>query len=199
LKKILLLFSFFIFAMAGEIDSIYKESYKYEKMANYKDAIKVLMPLYKKYPNGYTLNLRLGYLFSMNKDYKTAINYYKKASLILPNSFEPQLGLMKIYLLMHKYQKVTQIGFSILKFDYYNYYTNLYIINSLIAQRKYDDALKFVNKILNIYPTDVTYLTKLAQIYEIKNPAYAKKIYEDSILILDPNNIQAKRYLNKYK
>jgi tetratricopeptide (TPR) repeat protein len=196
LKKLLLLF-FAVFLVAGEINNAYKNSYNYEKIGDYKDAIKVLIPIYKKYPNGYTLNLRLGYLFYLNKNYKNSIRYYQKASLILPNSFEPKLGLMKVYLTIKNYQNVTNIGYSILKIDLYNYYANLYIIDALIAQKKYDDALSLVNKMLTIYPTDITYLVKLAKIYEFKNPAYAKKIYKDSILILDPNNISAKIYLNK--
>jgi tetratricopeptide (TPR) repeat protein len=196
LKKLLLLF-FTVFLVAGEIDNAYKNSYNYEKIGDYKDAIKVLIPIYKKYPNGYTLNLRLGYLFYLNKNYKNAISYYQKASLILPNSFEPKLGLMRVYLTMKNYQNVTNIGYSILKIDLYNYYANLYIINSLINQKKYDNALSLVNKMLTIYPTDITYLVKLAKIYEIKNPNYAKEIYENSILILDPNNVAAKIYLNR--
>ncbi len=196
MKKLLLLF-FTVFLVAGEIDNAYKNSYNYEKIGDYKDAIKVLIPIYKKYPNGYTLNLRLGYLFYLNKNYKNAISYYQKASLILPNSFEPKLGLMRVYLTMKNYQNVTNIGYSILKIDLYNYYANLYVINSLINQKKYDDALSLINKMLTVYPTDITYLVKLAKIYEIKNPDYAKKIYENSILILDPNNVAAKIYLNR--
>jgi len=196
LKKILFLL-LAIFSFGNEIKTAYLNSYNYEKIADYKDAIKVLIPIVKKYPNGYTLNMRLGYLFYLNKNYKNAINYYKKASLILPNSFEPRLGIMKVYLAIGKNQKVTEIGYSILKRDYFNYYANLYVIKALMNQKKYNDALRLVNKILTIYPTDVTYLVKLAKIYEIKNRAYAKKIYKDSILILDPNNVNAKIYLNK--
>jgi tetratricopeptide (TPR) repeat protein len=196
LKKLLLLF-LTVFLVAGEINNAYKNSYNYEKTGNYKDAIKALIPIYKKYPTGYTLNLRLGYLFYMNKNYKNAISYYKKASLILPNSFETKLGLMRVYLAIGDNQNVTNIGYSILKIDLYNYYANLYVIDSLINQKKYDDALNLINKMLAIYPTNIAYLTKLAKIYEVKNPAYAKKIYLDSILILDPNNIAAKIYLNK--
>ena len=195
--KILLLILLYVFSIAGTIDNAYKASYNYEKIGDYKDAIKVLIPITKKYPKGYTLNLRLGYLFYLNKNDKNAISYYKKASLILPYSLEPKLGLMRVYLTMQQYQNVLTIGYSILKSDYYNYYANLYIIDALIAQKKFDIALGFVNKILTIYPTDITYLVKLAKIYETKNPAYATKIYKNSILILDPNNIEAKIYLNK--
>ncbi len=42
-------------------------------MGDYKDAISVFIPLYEKYPRGYTVNLRLGYLFFLNKNYENAI------------------------------------------------------------------------------------------------------------------------------
>jgi len=195
-KKIIVLF-LFIFSFADEITKAYLNSYNYEKIGDYKDAIKVLIPVYKKYPKGYTLNLRLGYLFFMNKKYQNSINYYNKASLSLPYSVEPKLGMMKVYLTIGQYEKVIEIGYSILKTDFYNYYANLYTLQSLKMLKRYDDATILANKILTLYPTDVTYLVNLAKIYEITNPAYAKKLYKDSILILDPNNIAAKIYLGK--
>jgi len=195
-KKIIVLF-LFIFGFADEVTKAYLNSYNYEKIGDYKDAIKVLIPVYKKYPKGYTLNLRLGYLFFMNKKYQNSINYYNKASLSLPYSVEPKLGMMKVYLTIGQYEKVIEIGYSILKTDFYNYYANLYTLQALRIVKKYDDATILANKMLTLYPTDVIYLVNLAKIYEITNPAYAKKLYKDSILILDPNNIAAKIYLGK--
>jgi len=196
MKKIIILFMV-IFSFSDEIQKSYLESYNYEKIGDYKDAIKVLIPLYKKYPKGYTLNLRLGYLFYMNKKYDNAIKYYKQASLSLPYSFEPKLGMMRVYLTTGEYDKVIQIGYSLMKINYYDYYSNLYTLQALKAKKDYKDALSIANKMLTIYPTDITYLVNLAKIYEITNPDYAKKIYKDSILILDPNNISAKLFLSK--
>jgi len=49
---------------------------------------------------------------------------------------------------------------------------------------------------LSLYPTSVLFLVELGKIYYVKDKAKAKKIFED-VLILDPNNIIAKEYLNK--
>jgi len=196
MKKLLILF-LVIFGFGDEIQKSYLQSYNYEKVGDYTDAIKVLIPLYKKYPKGYTLNLRLGYLFFMDKKYDNALKYYKNASLILPYSFEPKLGMMRVYLTTGEYQKSIEIGYSILKVDYYNYYANLYTLQALKLKKDYKNALAIANKMLTIYPTDITYLVNLAKIYEITNPSYAKEIYEKSVLILDPNNIPAKLFLNK--
>ncbi|NPA55429.1 MAG: tetratricopeptide repeat protein [Epsilonproteobacteria bacterium] len=191
-KLIILLLAVFAFASVKEC---YLRSYNYEKIGDYKDAIKVLIPLYKKYPNGYTLNLRLGYLFFLDGKYANAIKFYKQASLILPYSFEPKLGMMRVYLKIGEFKKVVDIGYSLIKVNYYDYYANLYTLQALKALKKYKDAIAIAKKMLAIYPTNVVYLVNLARIYEITNPTIAKKIYKDSVLILDPNNVSAKMFL----
>jgi tetratricopeptide (TPR) repeat protein len=170
------------------IKSAYFKSYDYEQMQRYEEAIKVLAPLYQKYPKGYTLNLRFGWLFYLNKSYNDSVKYYKKASLINPYALDPKLGLIRVYLDTYAYKKAEATSYELLKVDYYNYYANLYAIKSLIAQKKYDIATKMINKMLALYPTDISYLEQLAVVYKKTNNPYLQKLYED-ILILDPNNV----------
>ena len=178
-----------------EIKSIYLKSYNYEKMGDFKDAIKVLIPLYKKYPNGYTLNLRLGWLFYLNKDYKNALIHYERASKISPYSLEPKLGMMRVYLAMQNYKKVLDIGNIVLKTDYYNYYGNYYDVLGFEGIKNYKTALSLVNKMLTIYPTDVLYLSELGKIYFYMGDKKKSKEVFENVLILDPNNITAKEFL----
>ena len=155
-----------------DIKTSYFKSYDYEKMGKYSEAIKVLTPLFNKYPKGYTLNLRFGWLFYLNKNYNDALIYYKKASLLSPYSLDPRLGLIRIYLDTHSFDKAQTVSYEILKIDYYNYYANIYAIQSLIAQKKYDIATKITNKMLALYPTDISYLELLAVIYKATNNKY---------------------------
>jgi len=171
-----------------EIKRQYFKSYDYERVGRYSEAIKVLAPLYKKYPNGYTLNLRFGWLFFLDKKYNDAIKYYKKASLVNSFAVEPRLGLIRVYLAMYHYKKAEMVAYEILKMDFYNYYANLYAVSALIAQKKYDLALAMIKKMLALYPTDVKFLEQMAVVYKATNNKYLQKIYED-ILILDPNNV----------
>jgi len=199
MKKIILLINFaiFLFSQNINIKEIYLKSYNYEKMGDYQDAIKVLIPLYKKYPNGYTINLRLAYLFYLDKKYKNAINHYKISSKILPYSFEAKLGIMRVYLATQDYKRCIEIGNVILKVDFYNYYANYYYLLSLIGIKDYENALAVVNKMLRLYPTNTLFLVELGKIYHFQGKKeLAKKTFED-VLILDPNNIVAKEYLNK--
>jgi tetratricopeptide (TPR) repeat protein len=193
MKKLLLLLLLLTPIFAKEIGlefikNAYFKSYDYEKVGQYQEAIKVLVPLYKKYPKGYTLNLRFGWLFFLNKKYNNAVEYYNKAALVKPYSIEPKLGLIKTYLNTYQYQKAENVGNSILKVDYYNYYGNFYTIRSLIYQEKYTSALKISKKMLAIYPTDILFLEQLATIYKATKSKYLQQVYED-ILILDPNNV----------
>jgi tetratricopeptide (TPR) repeat protein len=196
MKKLIILISICASLFALDIKKAYYESYNYEKMGDYKDAIKVLIPVYNKYPNGYTLNLRLGWLFYLSKKYQNALDHYKKASLMAPYSIEAKLGIMRTYLAAGDYDNALKVGDVVLKIDYYNYYGNYYEIVALIAKKQYDTALKLTDKMLSLYPTSVLFLVELGKIYYIKDKTKAKQIFED-VLILDPNNVIAKEYLNK--
>lgn len=169
----------------------YLKSYDYERMGKYEEAIKVLIPLYKKYPKTYTLNLRFGWLFYLKGNFADAIGHYKKASLLKPYAIDPRLGLANVYLKTQNYSKAIPITLEILKIDYYNFYGNLYYIQALAAQKKYKLAKEVIFKMLSLYPTSVVYLEQLAHIYKAEKSPYFKQTIED-ILILDPNNVYAK-------
>jgi len=198
MKKLLIFLAVFLFALSNkEIQQIYYKSYNYEKMGDYKDAIKVLIPLYNKYPKGYTLNLRLGWLFYLNKKYTNSIKHYQKASISLPYSLEPKLGIIRDYIAMQDFKNALKTGNIILREDYYNYYGNYYEILALKGMKDYKDALNIAEKMITLYPTSVLFLNSLGEIYYKEGKKdLAKKIFND-VLILDPNNITAKNYLNK--
>jgi tetratricopeptide (TPR) repeat protein len=178
-----------IFASSDEyIKEQYLKSYNYEQMQRYNEAIKVLAPLYKQYPKTYILNLRIGWLYYLNKNYNSAIYYYEKASKINEYSLDSRLGLIRIYLDTYSFHKAEFGAYQLLKIDYYNYYANLYAVKALIAQKKYSIATNMVKKMLSLYPTDIPYLEQLTIIYRITNNPYLKKLYQD-IIILDPNNV----------
>ncbi len=166
-----------------EIRHYYERSYDYEHVGKYHDAIEAILPLYRKYPHGYTLNLRLGWLFFLNGNYNDAIKHYSDAIKSSPDAFSPKLGLMRVYLSNYSYEKVQPLAAEILKNDYYNYYANLYLSQALTAQKKYDAAIETVKKMLQRYPTDIAYLEQLLALYkETKSPYYNDLLNDLSIL-----------------
>ena len=191
---LLLLFAISLLSSSEEFESIksaYFKSYDYEQVGQYNEAIKILAPLSKKYPKGYTLNLRFAWLFYLQKQYNTAIKYYKKASLLNTQALEPKLGLIRVYLATYSFEDAQNVATELLKVDYYNYYANLYIVKALNAQKKYKIASAVSKKILQLYPTDTLFLEQLLLSYKATQNKYYKDVYE-SILILDPNNVIAR-------
>ncbi len=206
MKKVLIyLFLFFflfskIFALSLEdIKNAYYKSYKYEVAGDYKDAIRSLMIIYNNYPNGYTVNLRLGWLYYLNKNYSNSIFHYKKAIKVVPYSVEAKLGLTLPLLAQGKYSSVEKLCYQILNQDFYNYYGNLKLVYVLRKQKKYDLAEKVINKMLYLYPTDTNFLLELGILkFEKREFNNAKRILND-VLILDPENLKAKHYLKLLK
>ncbi len=179
------------------IKQAYYDSYNYEKMQNYTDAIKVLKLVYEKYPKAYTPNFRLAWLFYMNKNYRNAILHYETAISLVSTSVEAKLGLIQVYQAMGKHDDAKRMVYDILQDDLYNYYANMYLIVSLNALHEYKQSLKIIYKMLAYYPTDVDFLGKLAQVYiDTKQDNLALGVYQD-IIILDPADTKARAYLNQ--
>jgi len=193
----LLMFSMSLFAGGDFIKQAYYDSYNYEKMQNYPDAIKALSVVYEKYPKAYTPNFRLAWLFYLNKNYANAIEHYQASITLVPTSAEAKLGLIQVYQAMGKHDDAKRLIYDILQNDLYNYFANSYLVASLNAKGEYEQSLKIIYKMLAYYPTDVYFLSKLAQVYvNQKKEKLAEGVYQD-IIILDPANTQAIGYLNR--
>ncbi|ADY73507.1 Tetratricopeptide TPR_1 repeat-containing protein [Desulfurobacterium thermolithotrophum DSM 11699] len=180
-----------------EIKNSYEKSYMFERQRDYTDAIKALMPIYQSYPNGYTVNLRLGWLYYLLKKYANSEYHYKKALKVIPTSVEAMLGLSLSYMAQERWNDVESLMYQVLKVDYYNYYGNLRLCIALRKQKKFSISETVARKMLSIYPTDVNFLNELAiSLYSQGKKSYARSIFKD-VLILDPENVVAKTYLRK--
>ncbi|NPA12668.1 MAG: hypothetical protein GXO45_01635 [Aquificae bacterium] len=188
----------FTFSFALDYEDIkrsYYRSYQYEKVGDYENAIRALAFVYSQYPNEYTINLRLGWLYYLAKKYANSIFHYEKAIMAIPTSIEARLGYLLPLLAKGDYSLAEKVCYQILNKDYYNYYGNLRLIYALKYQRKYKTAYEVASKMTAIYPTDVNFLTELAVAsYYLGKRDFAKKLFKD-ILILDPENKTAKRFL----
>jgi len=189
----------FLNAYCNNIE-IFKKSYDYEKMQDYKDAIKVLVPLLNKNLSKdykFLLYQRLGYLFFLNKNYNNSIEYYKKAMLINPESLSPYIGILKDYLYLGKYNKGIKIGNLILEKDLYNYYGNFYLGYCLYYNKNFKNSIQITKKILKLYPNDINFLELyLKNMIATNNMKEARKTAL-KLITLNPTNIIANNFLNK--
>jgi tetratricopeptide (TPR) repeat protein len=177
------------------IREAYYKSYNYEKMEDYTDAIKTLIPVLKDYPDTYTVNLRLGWLYYLNKKYANSLESYGKAAKITPTSLGAKLGRLLPLLAQQRFQVAEAAAFKILQVDHYNYYGNLRLAYALRMQRKYDMAETINLKMLALYPVDVLFLTEYALAKHGQGDINTAVTTFHNILILDPENVTAKGYL----
>ena len=178
-----------------EIRDAYHKSYRYEKSQNYDDAIKAITPVLTAYPQGYTVNLRMGWLCYLAGNYATAKTYYQAAIKIAPASIEAKLGYTLPLLAQERYDEVETVTKQIIRVDDSNYYANLRLAYALRLQKKLTAAEEALNRILPLYPTDVKFLTELGLVKVAqKQPDAAKRIFTD-VLTLDPENVVAKEQL----
>jgi tetratricopeptide (TPR) repeat protein len=179
----------------SEIQQAYYKSYNYEKIGIYKDAIDTLLPLYKQYSKGYTLNLRIAYLYYLDKKYANAAHYYNAAIKIAPNALDAKLGQLLLLIAQQQYSKCSDLAYQVIKVDYYNYYGNLRLAYCLREQKKYDIALQIILKMLGIYPLDVSLLNEYALIkFTLKEYTLAGQTF-NNVLTLAPENVIAKESL----
>ena len=184
----------------AEIQEAYQKSYQYEKTQDYEKAINVLSAVYREYPKTYTVNLRIGWLYYLKKNYANAMENYNAAIKAAPDSIEAALGYTLPLMAQGKFGDVEILTYQIIRRDFYNYYGNLRLALSLRMNKKYDLAQKISYKMLELYPTDTYFLVELAMAKistnEKKDINDAYSIFAD-VLTLDPENLTAKYYLNK--
>ncbi len=192
----LLLLNLILALSPEQIKEAYERSYAYESVENYSMAIDALQPVLRVYPDGYTVNLRLGYIYYLNRNFANSLKHYEKAVQIYPESLEPRLGRLLPLLAQQKYREVEREAFSIINSDYYNYYGNLRLCVALREQNKNDTARKIALKMLHIYPIDVLFLTEYAlTLWNLNEKEDALNLFWD-ILILEPENVTANYYLS---
>lgn len=127
-------------------------SYINEAKKNYPAAINDVTPYYSD--SNYEVNLRLGWLYYLAKNYTTSQNYYLKAVNLKPNSIEARFGYVKPLAILENWDKVLDQYKAILKSDTQNTQANYWVGMISYNRKQYSDAIKYFNKIVALYPFD---------------------------------------------
>jgi len=180
-----------------EITTCYNKSYEYEQQQLYTNAIKALKPVYVNYPNTYTVNYRLGWLYYLNRNYANALEHLNKASVIIPQSIETLQIQIYVYQAKADWETVEMLSAQWLKKDYYNISGNYWYSVSLKMQGKYSLAIKISNKMLSLQPTSSVFLQELGENLYLSDHIEESKTVFNNLLIIYPGNSTAIYYLNK--
>jgi tetratricopeptide (TPR) repeat protein len=172
----------------------FSKSYLYEYETQYNKAIQALQELGAE---SYQLNLRLGWLHYLNKDYMKAETYYRKAISIEPASVEARFGLALPLSALGNWNEILNVYMEILKQDPNNSIANYRTASIFYSRNNYAEATKYILKVIRIYPFDYDSNLLYGKILLAQGkPTEAKKFYEKAIQY-NPQSEEARTALKK--
>lgn len=155
----------------------FSKSYAFEYDTQYAKAI---TPLLEISPATYEVNLRLGWLYYLSKDYAQSQAYYKKAIALEPATVEGRFGLVLPQSALGNWNDVLAVYLEILKQDPNNSIANYRTASIYYSRKDYTNASLYVAKVIKAYPFD-----------------YDSNLLYGKVLIAQGKNADAKKYLMK--
>ena len=178
-----------IFAQTNKMEVAFVASYSNEYKQDYAASITNLMDVYNA--SSYEINARLGWLNYSAGEYANALKYYKIAIELMPYSVEAKLGYALPLSAMGNWNEIVTVYNAILKTDPQNTIANYRLGSIYYARAEYEKALKFTEKVVNMYPFDYDSVLLLAWI-NLKREDYRKaKILFNKSLLIQPGNESA--------
>lgn len=171
------------------LQKAFSKSYEAENAKNYTTAISELKGVYDA--KNYIINIRLGWLNYLAKNYGESINYYEKAIALKPYAIEAHFGSVKPLSALEEWDKVKKHYLEILNIDPQNTVANYWLGLIYYNRKDYENATRLFEKIVNLYPLDYDSVIMLAW-SKLKNNKFADaKILFQQALIIRPNDSSA--------
>ena len=174
---------------ADDLLNAFKLSYQHEANGQFKEAIEDLKPVYSE--SNYEVNLRLGWLYYNYQQYNESMQYYIKATKIMPYSIEARLGYVNPAAALQDWAKVSEMYLEILNIDPNNTPV-LYKLGMIYYYKPdYKKAHDCFEKIVNLYPFDYSSVLMLGWAnFQLGNGKDAE-IFFNKALLYSPNDASA--------
>jgi len=134
------------------LQKAFRTSYADELNKNYMAAINDIYPYLSD--NSYEVNIRLGWLHYLNKNYTASQSYYQKAISIKPGAIEAKFGYVKPLSFLQSWDKVLEQYLAILKIDPQNTQANYWAGVIYYNRKQYDAAIRCFKVVVTLYPFD---------------------------------------------
>ena len=166
----------------AEKQKAFAMSIGFEARGNYTEALNQMLSIPSE--KDYECNLRLGWLYYNLQNYTKSQAHYKSAVGLKPYSVEARLGYIKPLTALESWDIVLNQYQEILKVDEGNY-TALYWTGVIQYNRKkYDEASRMLQKLINLYPFDYDANHMLAWSYLwMGNKPEAKLLFQQCLFI----------------
>ncbi len=157
-------------------------SYESEQAKKYSQVVNDLKPIYKS--NEYFVNIRMGWLYYLAKQYSESIKYYNIAISIKPYAIEARFGSVKPLSAIQSWNSVQAQYLQILKIDPLNTVANYWLGVIYYNRKEFSSALKLFEKIVNLYPLDYDSINMLAwSKLNLGKLSEAKVLFNEALLI----------------
>lgn len=173
------------------------KSYESEKSGNYLAAINTLKTVYKA--DSYIVNIRLGWLSYLAKQYTESIKYYEKSISLKPYAIEARFGCVKPLSALESWEKVKAHYLEILKIDPQNTVANYWLGVIYYNRKDYANATKLFEKVVNLYPLDYDSVIMLAWSKLSSGKSADARVLFNQALILKPDDSSALSGLKQIK
>ena len=186
----LLLLSYTSFSQTmNAMQSAFSKSYEAETAKNYNTAISELIVVYDA--GNYILNIRLGWLNYLAKQYTESFKYYQKAIELKPYAIEARFGCVKPLSALEDWEKVKKQYIEILTIDPQNTVANYWLGVIYYNRKDFNNATKLFEKIVNLYPLDYDSVIMLAWSKLNTSKSSDAKVLFQQALIIRPNDSSA--------
>ena len=198
LSLILLIYTGSVFSQSNlAMQKAFHNSYADEYNKNYAAAISDIYPYYSD--DSYEVNIRLGWLNYLNKNYTSSQNYYSKAVSLRPMSIEAKFGYVKPLSFLLSWDKVLEQYLAIIKIDPQNTQANYWAGIIYYDRKQYATAIKCFKIVVTLYPFDYDGNHMLAW-SNLMNGQKAEAItYFEKALLIKPADESCTDGLNRAK
>lgn len=202
LRKTVVLFficisSYAVSQSQSVIQAAFAKSYESEQAGKYTTAINDLKPIYKA--DVYFVNIRLGWLYYLAKQYSESIKYYNLAIALKPYAIEARFGCVKPLSAIESWENVKNQYVQILKIDPQNTVANYWLGVIYYNKKGYSTAEKLFEKVVNLYPLDYDSIIMLAWTkLNLAKSADARVLFYQA-LVIRPNDSSALSGLKQLK
>lgn len=194
LKKLIIIFLLFASVKTftqnnPELQTAFIKSYEFEAKKEFEKAINAIQNVYNE--NSYEINLRLGWLHYLNSDFIKSINFYQKASLVMPASTEALWLMVDPLTLLERWNDLEKTYLRILKIDTKNS-TASYRLGLIYYYRKnYVNAKKYFDICLNLFPFNYDFMLMSAWTNYFLGNKNAARILFNKVLLYNSNDVSA--------
>lgn len=175
----------------------FSKSYESEQAGNYTSAINDLKPIYSK--ENYTVNIRMGWLSYLAKQYTESIKYYDIAIALKPYAIEARFGCVKPLSAIESWEKVKEHYILILKIDPQNTVANYWLGVIYYNRKDYANAANLFGKNINLYPLDYDSIIMLAWCKLNLSKSSDAKVLFYQALVIRPNDSSATAGIKQLK